>query len=276
MTECTNDITSIAIGGRENKADTRNCGRAPRTDIDLRGRVGRLCGDGLRRVMAIHLPRKPTMRTVCSIISLVGCLAFTSLSVAADVRQVAKSVVAVDASGENLLTPNGWRAWQLGFERRGDLFVCDNGGDSRVQRGASQTVLLEQTLPAPIVAVDAESTPENLWMAGLLISQCVGAKVALVVARQGAGVVVVIIVAADDRRGKTFGRRDHQSAAIATVEHHVVHDLRVLQPADADARTGDSRLAVAAVGPNHVAVDQETLERMYCLTAAGERVDSFG
>ena len=55
-----------------------------------------------------------------------------------------KSVLRAGDKGENLLVPDGWRPWQKGFEREGRLFTCDNGADSAVQRGASQTVVLDQ------------------------------------------------------------------------------------------------------------------------------------
>jgi len=66
---------------------------------------------------------------------------------------VIKAVFDVTDAGDNLLKPNAWRPWQKGFQRDGDAFVCDNGDDAKVQRGASQTVVLNQTLPEPIVAV---------------------------------------------------------------------------------------------------------------------------
>ncbi|MCK4293911.1 MAG: hypothetical protein KAY65_11990 [Planctomycetes bacterium] len=66
---------------------------------------------------------------------------------------VLKKVLGVRDAGENLLRPDAWRPWQEGFERQGDIFVCDNGGDARVQRGASQAVTLNQVRPEPIVAV---------------------------------------------------------------------------------------------------------------------------
>jgi hypothetical protein len=65
----------------------------------------------------------------------------------------AKSVLDVHSASENLLDPDAWRPWQKGFQRRGDLFVCDNGDQRGQQRGASQTVVLNQTRPEPIVAV---------------------------------------------------------------------------------------------------------------------------
>ncbi len=65
---------------------------------------------------------------------------------------VTKKAFDTSDSGENLLKPNSWRPWHEGFKRDGELIVCDNGDDTKVQRGATQTVLLNQTVPEPIVA----------------------------------------------------------------------------------------------------------------------------
>ncbi|MHC4742179.1 MAG: hypothetical protein ACYS8Z_09720 [Planctomycetota bacterium] len=65
---------------------------------------------------------------------------------------VLKKVLDVDDGGENLLRSDGWRAWQEGYVQEGNVFVCDNGGDSSVQRGVSQPVTLNQTKAEPIVA----------------------------------------------------------------------------------------------------------------------------
>ena len=66
---------------------------------------------------------------------------------------VVKAVLDVGLGGKNLLEPDAWRPWHLGFHREGRLFVCDNGADVAAQRGAGQTVELNQTRPEPIVAV---------------------------------------------------------------------------------------------------------------------------
>jgi len=66
--------------------------------------------------------------------------------------QVAKRVLAAPASGENLLRGEAWRPWQAGFVRDAETFVCDNGGERQAQRGAGQTVILNQARPEPIVA----------------------------------------------------------------------------------------------------------------------------
>jgi len=63
-----------------------------------------------------------------------------------------KRVLKMPAAGKNLLRPDAWRPWQKGFTREGDAFVCDNGGGGTVQRGASQSVVLNQRRPEPIVA----------------------------------------------------------------------------------------------------------------------------
>ena len=55
-------------------------------------------------------------------------------------------------TGENLLKADAWQPYGAGFAREGDVFVCDNGADEKVRRGACQTVVLNQTSPAPILA----------------------------------------------------------------------------------------------------------------------------
>ena len=63
-----------------------------------------------------------------------------------------KRVLDLRDAEENLLKQNAWRPWQKGFERQGNIFICDNGDDAQAQRGISQTVVLNQTRPEPIVA----------------------------------------------------------------------------------------------------------------------------
>ena len=64
-----------------------------------------------------------------------------------------KKALAAGHAGENLLDPGAWRPWQKGFEKRDNVFICDNASDAQVQRGISQTVAINQTRPEPIVAV---------------------------------------------------------------------------------------------------------------------------
>jgi len=63
-----------------------------------------------------------------------------------------KEVVTSSSAGENLLDRGSWRPWQKGFERNGGVFICDNASDARVERGVSQTVVLNQTRAEPIIA----------------------------------------------------------------------------------------------------------------------------
>jgi hypothetical protein len=65
---------------------------------------------------------------------------------------VVKRVLNAESAGEDLLQAERWRGWSAGFERQGDWFLCDNRDDARGQRGASQTVVLNQQIAAPIVA----------------------------------------------------------------------------------------------------------------------------
>lgn len=65
---------------------------------------------------------------------------------------VVKKVLDTSDAKENLLKPNAWKPWQMGFERKGDIFICDNGNDAQVQRGVSQKIELNQTEPEPIMA----------------------------------------------------------------------------------------------------------------------------
>ncbi|MHC4112439.1 MAG: hypothetical protein ACYSUY_15315 [Planctomycetota bacterium] len=64
-----------------------------------------------------------------------------------------KKVLNLNDAGENLLKPKAWQPWQKGYKQQGNIFCCDNGTDTQVQRGISQTIILNQTKPEPIVAV---------------------------------------------------------------------------------------------------------------------------
>ncbi|HAK94909.1 MAG TPA: hypothetical protein DCM87_07870 [Planctomycetes bacterium] len=74
---------------------------------------------------------------------------------------IAKRAAAAKAWGDDLLRDDAWRPWGEGFAREGNTLVCDNAGAAGAQRGASQTVVLDQTAPAPIRAV-AWSRAENV------------------------------------------------------------------------------------------------------------------
>lgn len=63
-----------------------------------------------------------------------------------------KKVIDGGHAGENLLDASAWKPWQMGCERDGGVFACDNASDAGVQRGVSQTIVLNQSRPEPIVA----------------------------------------------------------------------------------------------------------------------------
>jgi hypothetical protein len=65
---------------------------------------------------------------------------------------ILKRVLDARDAGANLLKPGEWKPWDKGFQRQDGVFVCANGDDAKVQRGVSQTVVLNQARPEPIVA----------------------------------------------------------------------------------------------------------------------------
>ncbi len=73
----------------------------------------------------------------------------------ADDGEVTKRVVRIESGGTNLLQADAWQPWQQGFVREGAVWLCDNGPDTQSQRGASQTIALDQTRPEPVVATVA-------------------------------------------------------------------------------------------------------------------------
>jgi hypothetical protein len=74
---------------------------------------------------------------------------------------VVKKVVGAEGAGPALTKADGWRPYEKGFARDGEVFVCDNGADAAARRGAAQTVVLNQTSPQPVVAT-AWSKAENV------------------------------------------------------------------------------------------------------------------
>ncbi len=65
---------------------------------------------------------------------------------------VVRRVIRIEQAGQNLLRGDAWRPWQKGFQRQGRVWLCDNGNDEQAQRGLSQSVVLNQTQPDPLVA----------------------------------------------------------------------------------------------------------------------------
>ena len=86
-----------------------------------------------------------------SLLTILSVSSSLTLPRAMDGAPLKKVMNARDA-GENLLDPDAWRPWQKGYESEDGVFVCDNASDALVQRGASQTVALNQTRPEPIIA----------------------------------------------------------------------------------------------------------------------------
>jgi hypothetical protein len=66
---------------------------------------------------------------------------------------IVKKVLDLQDAGENLLKPEAWKPWHKGYEQQDNVFYCNNGTDAQIQRGISQTIILNQTKPEPIVAV---------------------------------------------------------------------------------------------------------------------------
>ena len=62
-----------------------------------------------------------------------------------------KAVLRGDDQSPNLLR-GPWQPYEKGFERQGEIIICDNGGAAAARRGAHQGVMLNQTSPEPIIA----------------------------------------------------------------------------------------------------------------------------
>ena len=75
--------------------------------------------------------------------------------------QPVKAVLGTDSLGPNLLRADGWRGYEQGFQRDGEVFVCDNGEQPSARRGVLQHVVLDQQTPEPIVAI-ASSKAEGV------------------------------------------------------------------------------------------------------------------
>jgi len=65
---------------------------------------------------------------------------------------ILKAALDPKAGGGNLLKPGAWRPYEAGYRSEGNVFVCDNSTGTAARRGVSQSVVLNQTRPEPIVA----------------------------------------------------------------------------------------------------------------------------
>ncbi len=93
----------------------------------------------------------PTVLAGCLLLGIGTFVAVQAEEVSAD-GSVAKKVIRTSDGGESLLRPGSWHGYEKGFDRQGESFLCDNGSDSRGRRGVSQSVVLNQASPEPIVA----------------------------------------------------------------------------------------------------------------------------
>ncbi|MDR3198132.1 MAG: hypothetical protein LBU34_09725 [Planctomycetaceae bacterium] len=75
-------------------------------------------------------------------------------------QTVVKEVVRFEQINENLLQPDRFRPYESGFEKQGDVFVCDNSNDNTAKRGVMYNIVLDQKQPLPIYA-EAWSKAEN-------------------------------------------------------------------------------------------------------------------
>ncbi|MDR2757285.1 MAG: hypothetical protein LBC20_16425, partial [Planctomycetaceae bacterium] len=76
-------------------------------------------------------------------------------------QTVVKKVVRFEQTSENLLQPDRFRPYEKGFEKQGDVFVCDNSNENNVRRGVLYSIVLNQEQPLPIYA-EARSKTENV------------------------------------------------------------------------------------------------------------------
>ena len=98
------------------------------------------------------------MFSICPLLTPLNTLFAQTIKKSTDSRAISegiplKKVITGSQAGQNLLSQDAWRPWQNGFEIKDGIFVCDNASDSQIQRGVSQTIVLNQTKPEPIVAV---------------------------------------------------------------------------------------------------------------------------
>ena len=92
------------------------------------------------------------MRTPSCIVRVLVLLAVSPCSAWAREETVCKALLRTDQQGENLLKKSAWQPFEQGCDRAGEQFVCDNGERAAGRRGASQSVILNQSEPRPIVA----------------------------------------------------------------------------------------------------------------------------
>ena len=85
---------------------------------------------------------------------LLGILFFVADGVFAvpDASLVKRVLIGGDAATLKPLAPERARPYGKGFVREGDMYVCDNGSDGRLQRGVVWSIELNQKTAVPLMA----------------------------------------------------------------------------------------------------------------------------
>ena len=81
-----------------------------------------------------------------------GFIAALLLSLASARAEVVKAALAARTGVADLISASAWRAYESGFETRAGVWVCDNAGVAKANRGVVQRFTLNQTAPQPIIA----------------------------------------------------------------------------------------------------------------------------
>ncbi len=92
---------------------------------------------------------------VFRLLGTIPCLLVSILALDAFAAQPpVKRVVRDNAlAGENLIQTTELWAYEKGFTRGDNAYLCDNGDDADAQRGVAATVVLNQSEPTPVLAV---------------------------------------------------------------------------------------------------------------------------
>ena len=103
--------------------------------------------------------------------SLLAITLSLAMPIIAQAQNVVKKTLDINqANAPNLIDENTiWRAYQEGFAKQGDVFVCDNGDDVKRHAGAMTVIQLNQDKPYPIwasatsKAVNVSGSPDSSY-----------------------------------------------------------------------------------------------------------------
>lgn len=103
--------------------------------------------------------------------SLLAITLLLAMPIIAQAQNVVKETLDINqANAPNLIGENTiWRAYQEGFAKQGDVFVCDNGDDVKRHAGAVTVIQLNQDKPYPIwasatsKAVNVSGSPDSSY-----------------------------------------------------------------------------------------------------------------